>query len=37
VRARLDRLLVNHQEQVSGIGRSGVGAYAAVIGYERRP
>jgi sigma-E factor negative regulatory protein RseA len=37
VRSRLDRLLVNHQEQVSGIGRSGVGAYAAVIGYERRP
>lgn len=35
VRARLDRLLVNHQEQSPGIGRSGVAAYAAVIGYER--
>jgi sigma-E factor negative regulatory protein RseA len=37
VRARLDRLLVTHQEQAAGFGRSGVAAYAAVIGYERRP
>ena len=37
VRARLDRLLVTHQEQAAGIGHSGVAAYAAVIGYERRP
>lgn len=37
VRARLDRLLVNHQEQVAGPGRTGVAAYAAVIGYEQRP
>ncbi|WP_295543687.1 sigma-E factor negative regulatory protein [uncultured Thiohalocapsa sp.] len=37
VRARLDRLLVTHQEQAAVIGRSGVAAYAAVIGYERRP
>jgi sigma-E factor negative regulatory protein RseA len=37
VRARLDRLLVNHQEQVAGLGRTGVAAYAAVVGYERRP
>jgi sigma-E factor negative regulatory protein RseA len=37
VRARLDRMLVNHQEQVAGPGRTGVAAYAAVIGYEQRP
>ncbi|MCG6939777.1 MAG: sigma-E factor negative regulatory protein [Thiohalocapsa sp.] len=37
VRARLDRLLVNHQEQVAGLGSPGVAAYAAVIGYERLP
>ncbi len=37
VRARLDRLLVTHHEQAAVIGRSGVAAYAAVIGYERRP
>jgi sigma-E factor negative regulatory protein RseA len=37
VRTRLDRLLVTHQEQVAGMGRPGVGAYAAVIGYEPRP
>jgi hypothetical protein len=34
VRAQLDRLLVNHQEQVGGTGRTGVAAYAAVIGFE---
>jgi sigma-E factor negative regulatory protein RseA len=37
VRSRLDRLLVNHHEQVAGAGRAGVGTYAAVIGYERLP
>jgi sigma-E factor negative regulatory protein RseA len=37
MRTRLDRLLVNHQEQVSGLGRANVAAYAAVVGYERRP
>jgi sigma-E factor negative regulatory protein RseA len=37
VRARLDRLLFNHHEQMAGPGRTGVGAYAAVIGYERLP
>jgi sigma-E factor negative regulatory protein RseA len=37
VRARLDRLLVTHQEQVAGLGSPGVAAYAAVIGYERQP
>jgi hypothetical protein len=28
---------VNHQEQIAGLGRTGVAAYAAVIGYEQRP
>ncbi len=37
VRAHLDRLLVNHQEQAISVGRSGAAAYVAVIGYERRP
>ncbi len=37
VRARLDRLLVNHQEQVAGLGSPGVATYAAVIGYQRLP
>lgn len=37
VRAQLDRLLVTHQEQVAGLGSPGMVAYAAVVGYERRP
>jgi sigma-E factor negative regulatory protein RseA len=37
VRGRLDRLLVNHQEQAAGLGGPGMAAYAAVIGYERLP
>jgi anti-sigma factor RsiW len=36
VRARLDRLLVTHQERLSGAS-GGIAAYAAVVGYEAGP
>lgn len=37
VRAKLDRLVVSHQERLSEAGLPGFVSYAAVVGYEGRP